>query len=125
RQIIKSAMTEIMRETCAYTDSSYVQLAPIDGCWAVVGRIGGSLSVDKSCISRGVVMHELLHTIGFFHEQSRSDRDRYVIIYWKNIDDDDANQFTKMSLSETNVLSTEYDYDSIMHYGQYAFTKNG
>ena len=36
-----------------------------------------------------------------------------------------ADQFTKMSLGSAKVLNTMYDYSSIMHYGAYAFTKNG
>lgn len=61
--------------------------------------------------------------LGFFHEQSRNDRDNYVEIHWENIKEDDRDQFR--TGNERNLVVQEstgfYDYGSIMHYPGNAF----
>lgn len=56
---------------------------------------------------------------------SRPDRDKYVKIMWKNIARQWFSEFDKVNPSNFNHLGTAYDYQSIMHYGATAFTKNG
>ncbi|XXT21236.1 M12 family metallopeptidase [Sorangium sp. So ce429] len=66
-----------------------------------------------SAPSQGLITHEVLHVLGMYHEQSRSDRDNYVNINGSCIDDDkDHNYDTK----DDTYTSGVYDYESIMHY---------
>uniref|UniRef100_A0A336MTH6 Metalloendopeptidase n=1 Tax=Culicoides sonorensis TaxID=179676 RepID=A0A336MTH6_CULSO len=57
------------------------------GCWSYIGKTGGPQIVSlqppdhksQNCLgSEGRALHELMHAIGIFHEQSRHDRDRFV-----------------------------------------------
>ncbi len=67
-----------------------------------------------------------MHAIGFIHEQSRPDRDRYVTVNWQNIQSGIRNDnFRSYSSTIINTLNTAYDYRSVMHYGKYYFSKNG
>jgi len=56
-------------------------------CSSFIGKVGTGqmLSLDEGCVTSTVVKHELMHAIGFYHEQSRSDRDQYVIVHEDNI----------------------------------------
>ncbi|CAL8368896.1 unnamed protein product [Gadus morhua 'NCC'] len=95
------------------------------GCYSSLGRTGGRqvLSLRRSgCMNYGIMQHELNHALGFNHEQTRSDRDRYVRINWRNINRRNAYNFKRQN---TNNLNTPYDYTSIMHYGRTAFSING
>jgi len=38
-----------------------------------------------NCFKCSSILHELIHSLGFYHEQQRIDRDEYVKINWDNI----------------------------------------
>lgn len=71
----------------------------------------------------GIIMHELMHVVGFFHEQSRPDRDQYVDIIWNNIMDGMEGQFEKYEWKFVDSLNKMYDYGSVMHYAPTAFAR--
>ncbi len=72
-----------------------------------------------SCVYHSIIQHEFNRALGFYQEQTRSDRDKYVKINWENMSPDMAYNFQKQN---TNNQNTPYDYGSIMHYGRTAFS---
>ncbi|XP_077367559.1 low choriolytic enzyme-like [Festucalex cinctus] len=94
-------------------------------CWSQLGRQRRRqyISLQKNgCVNHGTVQHEVLHALGFHHEQVRSDRDNHVEIKFENINPVHRHNFWKV---KTNNLRTPYDFNSIMHYTKFAFSKNG
>ena len=73
----------------------------------------------------GTAAHELLHSLGYFHEQSRTDRDSYIIINYSNIKNKKEHNFQTFSQEGYNGKNFgAYDYQSIMHYGSWDFAKD-
>lgn len=105
---------------------NYINIAYRPGrCASNVGMQGGeqTIALDPSlCPEPGQLLHELLHALGFFHEHSRFDRDKYVNVHWDNIDPNTNKSFELKPETEANPLGQEYDYKSVMHYPHDAFS---
>ena len=57
-------------------------------CCSFVGKRGNgpqAISIGKNCDKFGIVVHELGHVVGFWHEHTRPDRDEWVTIILENI----------------------------------------
>lgn len=77
---------------CAIKKSSHLAainfLLILIRCCSYVGRRGNgpqAISIGKNCDKFGIVVHELGHVIGFWHEHTRPDRDDHVTIIRDNI----------------------------------------
>lgn len=94
---------------------------PNRACWSRVGRVGGRqlIQLNQGGCGFGSIVHEICHALGFFHEQSRCDRDDHIEIIWSNIIPERKSQFKRYCNGAMDV--GPYDYESIMHYQQNAF----
>lgn len=106
------------------TETNFVRFVDGAGCSSRVGMYSGrqNIELNKDC-GFGAAVHEIGHTLGFWHEQSRNDRDNYVTINWDNIEAGYEENFEKSGSFGFEI--GEYDYGSIMHYGSHEFSKNG
>ena len=68
----------------------------------------------------GYVLHELMHTAGFWHEHSRADRDDYIEIIWDNIREESKGNFDKYTSEQIDHLGAKYDKCSLMHYSTHS-----
>jgi hypothetical protein len=148
RQLIVNSMQRLMydvatpvdgtdtRNACVYfrprqsTDAVYFKIQYGNGCSANVGYLTQQQSTmtlqQNGCFYYGTIQHELMHVLGFYHEQSRPDRDNYLEIHLENVESNMVHNFNKYAWGST-VLNqgSGYDYKSIMHYETTAFSTNG
>lgn len=92
RSVIARAISDYHANTCIKfrprtTETDYVTFTKGNGCSSLVGKAGGAqpVTLGQGCVYTGIVIHELMHAVGFWHEQSRFDRDDFVTVYPQNI----------------------------------------
>lgn len=94
-----------------------------------VGRQGGPQFINIfNWDVQIVICHELFHSLGFWHEQSRPDRDTYVTIHLENVCQDCCSGHScngNFEIRDSASIYGPYDFDSFMHYPPGGFTVNG
>ena len=109
------------------SEASWIRFVPHDSlCNSPTGRQGGgqTINLTTGCAgTTGVVAHEILHSLGMWHEQSRCDRDSFVTINLGNVLPGKEHNFNKLCSGSTYVFA--YNEGSIMHYGPTAFGIGG
>ncbi|XP_017047085.1 hatching enzyme 1.2 isoform X2 [Drosophila ficusphila] len=134
-EVLNKAFEEYRHKTCVRfinrtDEKDYILITNnVTGCSSKAGRRGGHQLLNlqsKKCLSAiGIPIHELMHALGFYHEQSRPDRDEYIEVLFENIKPEMEYNFDKQDAKNVSGFGVPYDYDSVMHYAYNAFSKNG
>lgn len=103
------------------------------GCYSAVGWTQNGAQplnlaiapLNVGCFRLGTIIHEFLHTLGFFHMQSAANRDDYVRIVVDNVVPNALHNFDKYDDETVDNFDQEYDLGSVLHYSAYAFSSNG
>lgn len=92
----------------------------LNGCSSNIGRQTNEqfVNLGDNC-AKGNVIHEIGHTVGLWHEQSREDRKNFIKIDLTNILPGKEHNFNQHIADGDDV--GPYDYGSIMHYSAFAF----
>ncbi len=139
KNIIRGAMDEYEINTCLKFNfrfptstwiTQFIRFQSISGkgcSSSSIGKAIGSMQTINlerpGCDSHSTALHEIGHGIGFWHEQSRPDRNNYLNINWYNMKTGTADQFElRQAVDYHNEI---YDYASIMHYELKAYSGNG
>ncbi|OEJ98438.1 hypothetical protein A8C32_04280 [Flavivirga aquatica] len=109
-------------------ESTYVTISSNgDSCNCGVATLGSYGSRGYIRLGTGttavVIIHEIGHTLGYIHEQNRSDRDNHIIVHYDNIVENAKDQFFKSN--SATLVTRDFDVNSTMMYGSYTFSKNG
>ena len=109
------------------TASDYILFrSDTSGCHSGEGHRTGENDIylqQGACFADQAV-HEIGHTMGLLHEQSRPDRDNYITIQWSNICQGAAsgggcasfNQASNFQIVNTGIDVGSFDFSSIMLY---------
>lgn len=135
REVLMKAFAEFQKKTCIrfrlhLFESDYLVFTSTpNGCWSRIGRQGGRQVINFEipiCFRKfGTILHELMHAVGFFHEQNRYERDSYVQVLYQNIRTDMKRNFDKIEREKATGYGIPYDYGSVMHYKLNSFSRNG
>ncbi|MBS1960428.1 MAG: M12 family metallopeptidase [Bdellovibrionales bacterium] len=95
-----------------------------ENCASQLGRTGGlqPIYLADNCGTTEIV-HELMHALGFVHEQSRIDRDQYVSILWQNIKPEFQSQYAMAPEALMEIYGgSRFDASSVLMYSPHTFS---
>ncbi len=115
-----------------YSGGDHLYFKEGESCSSAIGRAvrrfqsdGGKHDINlnpETCDRVGIIIHEICHAFGMWHEHNRQDRNKIVKVLWENIQEKRHN-FKKYKASQGYDVG-KYDFGSIMHYFNSAFGKD-
>jgi len=96
-------------------------------CLSYIGKVVAKqqIWISPNCAPDDIA-HEILHALGFVHEQNRSDRDNFLDVHPDNIEEEYVHNFEKLPQDFMKVSGlAEFDYQSLMMYPPTMFAKGG
>lgn len=87
-------------------------------------QIGISPNLAAGATAQTVIVHEIGHGLGLYHEHTRKDRDGFVTINWPCINPLSYGNFFQRTDPQSLDLE-RYDTASVMHYFATAFSMDG
>ena len=118
-QAFNDQMDGVIRWVQRTNQTDYVSFK-LDGgpgfCASLVGKGDGEQFIDgdPGC-GVGTIVHEMGHAAGIEHEQSRTDRDKYITLKPENMT---AEDLTQWEINSGGIDLGPYGYGSVMHYGR-------
>jgi hypothetical protein len=112
-----------------YTDQNAALVFTVgsENCKSYVGYIGKlqPILLSPDCKPDDIA-HEILHALGFIHEQNRSDRDNFISVLADNIQEGHIENFEILPNEFMTVSGlTPFDFESLMIYPDWMFAKSG
>tara|TARA_R110002072_G_scaffold534_5_gene3786 strand:- start:40735 stop:41733 length:999 start_codon:yes stop_codon:yes gene_type:complete len=106
-------------------DQDYVEIQYVEGrCVSNVGYLGGKqkIGLGSGCTYVKII-HELMHTLGFFHEQNRPSSREHIQVLWENIDETNWIQFKVIPKQLISELEIPFSFETVMLYPSTSFSK--
>ncbi|XP_017050618.1 seminal metalloprotease 1 [Drosophila ficusphila] len=139
KRAIQNGIDTLEQNTCLQfreatdEDTAYLTItANSGGCYTAVGYQGKPQEMNleiyplgEGCFRPGTVLHEFMHALGFYHQQSSSIRDGYINVIYDNIVPGKEFNFQKYADTVVTDFEVGYDYESCLHYRPGAFSING
>ena len=127
----RTAMINAMGELTRVADIKFIQQttqvhfiliqdSDVNTSWIGVHGEGEQIVNITSWNFKYIMIHELMHAIGVWHEQAALDRDDFIFVQEIFIIPELLHNF---DIAPVGIGQGQfYDYESVMHYGQYDFS---